>query len=211
MDPALQIRARVKLVVATVLLAGAAVSAWIAVERVAPESVASASTSLTSSRARPAAGTVESVRFSGPGLRAAFLADVVATREGAPLREDELVRDRARILEALVARGHLDAKVGAPTVDWTGDRVAWVDFPVDAGPVYVVRRVEVVGKQVRHHPALAAVPTVTPGAPAIGEHIDASVDLLRDWLRQRRIRGNVTVDVTPEPYGKQLDVTFRID
>lgn len=201
-----------KLVVATVLVAGAVVSAKVAVERVAPESVASASTSITPlAAARPVAGTVQSVRFSGPGLRAAFLTDVVATHEGAPLRPEELERDRARIVAALVARGHLDARVGEVRIDWTGDQAAWVDFPIEAGPVYVVRKVEVLGKQVRRHPALAAVPTIAPGTPAIGDHIDASADLLRGWLRQRRIRAKVSVAITTEPYGKQLDVVFRVD
>ena len=202
----------VKLVVATLLLAGLALAAKIAVERVAPEPMASASAGLTETRRAgdaPKAGTVEAVRFSGPGLRAAFLSDVVTTREGSPLRENLLESDRQRVLEALIARGHLDAKVAAPRVSWH-QGAAWVEFPVDAGPVYVVRAVTVEGKATKRHPGVADVPTLRIGDDADADAIEASADLLRDWLAARSVRAKVTVATDVEPYGKQVDIRYVV-
>jgi len=202
----------VKLVVATVLLAAMALGAKVAIERVAPEEVASASTRITTPRrAEAEVGMVQSVRFTGPGLRAAFLHDVVATREGEPLRPGLVESDRLHILDAMLARGHLDAKVGVPHVSWAEDGTAHVDFPVEAGSVYVVRSVRVDGKLLRRHRGLADVPILEAGDDAVDERIEASAQLLRDWLEQRRLRARVTVKIEVERYGKLIDVVYRID
>jgi hypothetical protein len=202
----------VKLVVAALLLAGLALLARIAVEHVAPEPAASASASLTETRRAgdaPRAGTVEAVRFSGPGLRAAFLRDAVVTREGAPFRADQLESDRLRVLDALIARGHLDAKVAEPRVTWH-DEAAWVDFPVEPGPVYVVRAVRVEGRGAKRHPAVAEVPTLRSGDVAASDDIEASADLLRAWLEARNLRAQVTIATDVEPYGKQVDIRYVV-
>lgn len=201
-----------KLVVATLLLVTMALGAKFAIERIAPEGAASASTRVTTpSRAKTEAGTVQSVRFTGPGLRAAFLSDVVATREGEAFRASSLEDDRLRILDAMLARGYLDATVGTPVVEWSDDGAAWVDFPVDAGSLYVVRDVAVEGKQLRRHPALAEVPTLEAGNPAQGERIEASAERLREWLAQRRIKATVTVKVELEKFSKQIDVAYVVN
>jgi outer membrane protein assembly factor BamA len=202
----------VKLVVATLLLVAMALGAKLAIERIAPEESASASTRVTTpSRAKAEAGTVQSVRFSGPGLRAAFLSDVVATREGETFRPSSLEDDRIRILDAMLARGYLDATVGTPHVEWSASGAAWVDFPVDAGSLYVVRDVKVEGKQLRRHPALAEVPTLVTGNPALGDRIEASAQLLRDWLAQRGIKAKVTVTTALEKFSKQVDVAYIVE
>jgi hypothetical protein len=208
----LHLRDVVKLVVAALLLAGLALLARFAVEHVAPEPAASASASVTETRRAgdaPRAGTVEAVRFSGPGLRAAFLRDVVVTREGAPFRADQLESDRLRVFDALVARGHLDAKVGEPRVTWH-DQAAWVDFPCEPGPVYVVRAVRVEGRGAKRHPGVANVPTLRSGDVAASEDIEASADLLRAWLEARDLRARVTVATDVEPYGKQVDIRYVV-
>jgi outer membrane protein assembly factor BamA len=202
----------VKLVVAALLLVAMALGAKLAIEHVAPEETASASTRVTTpSRAKIEAGTVQSVRFTGPGLRAAFLSDVIATREGAAFRASALEDDRVRILDAMLARGFLDATVGAAKVEWTDSGGAWVEFPVDAGSLYVVRDVRVEGKALRRHPALADVPTLEPGHPAIGDRIEASAGLLRAWLTQRDLTGTVTVHIETDGLGKQIDVVYTVD
>jgi len=203
----------VKLVVAAVMLAVLVLVARIVVERVAPEPSASASAGITAPRraeaAAPKPGTVEALRFSGPGLRAAFLTDVIATREGQPFRADALDSDRQRLLEALVARGHLDAKVGAAHVSWHRG-AAIVEFPVDAGPVFVVRSVRVEGRTARSHTGLAQVPTLQIGDAATADDIEASADLLRAWLEARDLRAKVSVATNVEPYGKQVDVRYFV-
>ena len=201
-----------KLVVATLLLVTMALGAKFAIERIAPEEAASASTRVTTpSRAKTEAGTVQSVRFTGPGLRAAFLSDVVATREGETFRQSSLEDDRIRILDAMLARGYLDATVGAPVVEWSDEGTAWVDFPVDAGSLYVVRSVAVEGKQLARHPALAEVPTLETDNPAVGQRIEASAELIREWLAQRRVKGTVTVKVELEKLSKQIDVAYIVE
>ena len=114
-----------KLFVATLLLVSAAIAAKIVVERVAPEKVASASDGV--SRAKVAAGTVETVQFSGPGLRAPYLAGVVGTQAGVALSQPALQADRIRIVDALVARGHLDATAAEARVQWNAAGAAYVD------------------------------------------------------------------------------------
>src|SRR5688500_13010107 len=110
-----------------------ALGAKFAIERIAPEEAASASTRVTTpSRAKPEAGTAQSGRVTGPGLRAAFRSRVVATREGETCRRSSREDARIRIPAAMLARGCLDATVGTPQVEWSACGAAWVDFPVDA-------------------------------------------------------------------------------
>lgn len=218
-----------KLVVAALLLASALVAAKVVVEHVAPEGQASASTTseagLGGVRGRNVVGPdlqgaaeagepiVASIRFTGPGLRAAFLADVIVSRTGAPLDRDALAADRGRVLDELVARGHLDATVGEPVVRTStrGDHVAWVELPVDAGPRYTIRRVEVTGRVAAANPELAHVVTLRPGDHASGARIEAGAALLRDWATQRKVRGTVTHTVELDRFAKQVDVRFSID
>jgi len=204
----------VKLVVAAVLLIGATVAAKVGVDRLAPEPAASAGASLTNTDpARPnptKAGTVEAVRFTGPDVRAPYLADVIVTREGTPFRAQEIEDDRLRIVDALIARGHYDAKVGPASVTWT-DGGAWVEFPIDAGSVYVIRSVRVDGAATRKNPGLAQVPTVQAGDDARAEDVEGSADLLRDWLAARHIRATVKLVTQLEPYGKQVDLRYVVE
>lgn len=201
--------AGVKLVVAILLLVTVALGAKVAANKLAPEGVASAATSLTQpGRAKTEAGSVRSVRFSGPGLRASYLPEVVGTREGEPLDAAELHSDRLRIVAALVARGHLDAAAGEPNVQWSSDGGAHVEFPVVAGPAYVVRSVRVEGKQLRRQRALATVPTLDAGQQVNPERIDANVTLIRDWLGHRGVRAEVTARLEVDRFTAQVDVVF---
>jgi len=196
----------VKLFVATLLLVSAAIAAKIVVERVAPEKVASASDSV--SRAKVAAGTVETVQFSGPGLRAPYLAAVVGTQAGVALSQPALQADRIRIVDALVARGHLDASAGEPRVQWTATGAALVDFPVEAGAVYVVRTVAVSGGPAALD--LASVPTLVSGDLADANRIEQSAALLRGWCKDHGVSAKVTWTIAPDPISKQVDVTFTL-
>jgi outer membrane protein assembly factor BamA len=198
----------VKLAVAILLLAAALVTAKVAVEHVAPERMASASDSLT--RAKAAAGTVETVRFTGPGLRASFLAEAVATRAGTAVSRADLEADRLRIVDALVARGHLDAAASEAVVQWSDSGSAYVDFPVETGAIYQIRSVRLEGKLAARTPALAEVPTLAAGDIAASDRIEASAALLRGYLADHHLRGRVTWQLEVEHVGKQADVVFTI-
>jgi outer membrane protein assembly factor BamA len=198
----------VKLLVATLLLVAAVVVAKVAIEHLAPERPASASNGDT--RAKAAAGTVEAVRFTGPGLRALSLSDLVATREGAPLSADVLASDRERVVAALTARGHLEASADEPIVEWTSTGAARVSFPVEVGRLYVFGTIRVEGKLIAKHPRLAELPTITAGEVVAADRVDASAELLRAYLAQHDLRGTVSVTVEPDPVDAQADVVFTI-
>lgn len=198
----------VKLVVATLLLAAAAVTAKVAIEHVAPERVASASTEPTD-RWAEAGDAIRSIRFDAPGLRAAALSEVIETRVGGPLDRARLDADRVRLRDWLVARGHLDAQVEAPATRRT-DSGSFVDFAIEAGPVYVVRDVRFEGKRA-DVAGLAAVPTVIAGHDVAAERLDGNVDLLRDWLAHRGITAKVSFRLNVDRFTKQVDVVFRVN
>jgi outer membrane protein assembly factor BamA len=198
----------VKLSVAILLLVAAVIVAKVAVDRVAPEGMASASDGLI--RAKTTAGMVETVRFTGPGLRAAFLSDAVATHAGHALSRVDLEADRLRIVDALIARGHLDATASEAVVQYTEGGSAYVDFPVETGPIYQIRSVRVEGKRGTHAAALATVPTIGAGDAAASDRIEASAALLRAYLADHGWPGRVTWHLDVEHVGKQADVIFTI-
>lgn len=197
-----------KLVVATLLLAAAAIVAKVAVERLAPERVASASTRPTDGRAE-AVGQIRSIRFDAPGLRAAALSGVMTSREGAMLDAALLGADRGRLEQWLVARGHLDASVAEPSVR-VADGAVFVDIDVDAGPVFVVRAVRIEGKRA-DLAGLSAVPTLTAGHELLAERLDSNVALLRDWLAHRQVKASVSARLEVDRFTKQVDVVFTVD
>ena len=201
--------ARVKRVVVALLVV-AVVALVAAPGGVAPEEATSASTRVTSPhRAKPRAGTVATVRFTGPGLRAA-LSPVIRTRPGDPFDAATLEADRARIVEALHDRGHLDATAAAPAVTWRDDG-AHVELAVAPGPLYYVRSVELRGAQLRRHPGLAAIPVLATGVPAVEAHLDDGAALIHTWLARRGARARVTIAWALDDLAKQIDVTYVVE
>ncbi len=200
----------VKLFVAAVLIASLAVGAKLAVERIAPEKVASASNSDTAGGAKAATGLVQSIRVTGSGLRATALLPLLETREGAPLHDGVLDADRLRLVRALAADGYLDAGVEEPKIRALASGIT-VELPVVAGPRYVIRDVRLEGRQVRRHPDLTAVPTLHAGNDALAERIDGNVALLRTWLADRGTTASVGVDLDIDRYTQQVDVVFTIN
>jgi hypothetical protein len=49
------------------------------------------------------------------------------------------------------------------------------------------------------------------GNPALGDRIEASAQLLRDWLAQRGIKAKVTVTTALEKFSKQVDVAYIVE
>jgi outer membrane protein assembly factor BamA len=68
-----------------------------------------------------------------PGLQAARLAEVLATRQGAVLAQDALDADVRAVRARLRKEGYLRARVGAPTVRVDGE-LARIEIAVEAGP-----------------------------------------------------------------------------
>jgi hemolysin activation/secretion protein len=205
----------VKLVVAALLLVAAVVVAKVAIERLAPEVAASASTRSARAKAGPvdpaAAVQIEAVRLTGPGLRASAFEPLFADRIGARVAPAALDAERAEIVAALIARGHLDAVVSTPTLEPTDGDAVIVDLAVDAGPVYRVRRVRAEGAPVRRHPVLGDVPVVRSGDAAIAEDLEASAALIRAWMKEHKVRGAVSYRLEPDARSKQVDVIYVVE
>src|SRR5690606_19430341 len=77
---------------------------------------------------------IASVALDGRDLPTAALREVLATRAGELIDLEALARDRRALEAALVARGHLAAKVGEPRVTFGTGGAAYVTFPVSQGP-----------------------------------------------------------------------------
>jgi hemolysin activation/secretion protein len=204
----------VKLVVAALLLVVAVVIAKVAIERLAPEVTASASTNATRVKTGPVDPTapirIEAVRLSGPGLRASAFEPLFADRIGETVAPVALEAERAEVTAALVARGHLDAVVGPPEVERAGD-AAIVELAVDAGPVYHVRSVRVEGARAKKHAVLAGIPVVRAGAEAIAEDLEASAALIRAYLTERKARGAVSYRLELDRPTKRVDVVYLVE
>jgi outer membrane protein assembly factor BamA len=151
---------------------------------------------------------VASVRFEGDNLPLAALDRALTTRVGAPLRQEDLSRDRAALVATLQARGHLAAEVTGVRVAWAGG--AHVVFTVAAGGVYQVASVHVEGTQTRRFAELAAVPTLLAGQPWHPDRAAANVALLRDWLAERGVKADVTARRVVDHVQHTVDVTFSI-
>ena len=179
MAPALHSSRAVKLTaVLLAAVAGVALAVWGVVGLVPVDLSASAA------RVHPAGPPgaprlVRSVRFLGD-LDPAGLRGELRTRIGHPVRAADLAADRARVESALVARGHLDARVGAPDLGPRGTDVVW---PIAAGPLYRVRAVHLAGRLARRFPQLVEQLTIGAGDEASARAIAATQDRLATWLR----------------------------
>ncbi len=151
---------------------------------------------------------VASVHIVGPGLPVAALERVLSTRVGAPLREDDLVRDRAALTATLEARGHLGAAVTDVRIAWSNG--AHVVFEVAAGGMYLVDHIRVEGAPTRRFADLATVPTLLAGQAWQPKRTADNVALLRDWLVQRGVRADVTARRSIDHVRHTVDVTFEI-
>lgn len=197
-----------RLFVAIFLLAAIGLAAKIAVERLAPEGLASASDHLMRAETTgPATDLVDTVQLLGPGLRATSLDEVIGTRAGTHLSEAQLAFDRTTIFTTLLDRGHLDAAVGAATITWSRAG-ADVELPVDAGAVYTVHSVTWTGAKMR--PAIAELPVIAAGEPVERARLADTASLVEGWLAQRHTHAHVTWSLAIDRDAKLVDVTFAV-
>ncbi len=198
----------------TVLLSGAALAlATVAVVHGQPAgaveamlSAAPRSSAADGQDARAELHAVASLRIEGSKLPRSTLEHVLTTRVGDALREDVLVHDRTALVAALVARGHLAARVTSHRA-WQRDG-AHVVFVVAAGGTYRVGAVAVDGALVARFPQLATVPTMLTGQAWGAERASANQTMLRGWLAQRGARSTVTMATRVDHVRLTVDVTF---
>jgi hypothetical protein len=159
-------------------IAGVALAVW-GVVGLVPVDLSASAARVRSAGPPGAERLVRSVRFRGD-LDPAGLRGQLRTQIGHPVRAADLAADRVRVEAALVARGHLDARVGAPDLGPSGTDVVW---PIAAGPLYRVRAVHLAGRIARRFPQLAQQLTVGAGDEVSARAIAATQDRLATWLR----------------------------
>lgn len=151
--------------------------------------------------APPGVLAVRCIRFVGD-------VDAVATRGslhskvGAAVDAADVAADRALLEASLVVDGHLDAAVKAEgNVD--------IVFTIDAGPVYRIGAVRLVGVLAMKHPALAEELTVGAGDEVSARAIERTQERLATWLTVHGItRALVTHQLTVDRASKRVDVTY---
>ena len=88
---------------------------------------------------------VLSIALDGKDLPFASLRASLSTRVGEQLDDHRLVRDRAALEAALIARGYADANVSAPTIAFAKSGGAFVTFDIAQGPLYRIGNVKITG------------------------------------------------------------------
>lgn len=166
---------------------------------------------------------VKSIRFTGNDhLSAWALRKVMVQKQLNPLSfltrrggfsEDDLAGDLVRIRRAFLEEGFLDVRVGEPEVTPVGRNKVTVVIPVEEGPEYRVRGVEVEGVT-RFPPAdvQAQVASVLgPGDVASIGTMEEAAQAVRDYYGSRgHVGTRVIQDVTAHPGDHHVTVTYRV-
>jgi len=124
---------------------------------------------------------IRSVGLDGRGLPMAALRSVLETQVGNIVDRAAIERDRKALTETLVGRGYLAANVGEARVTFGVGGAAYVVYPIQQGPLFRVRSINVEGASA----AEAGVVTLA------GEVADAErIGLARKAVEERvRVRG----------------------
>lgn len=112
-------------------------------------------------------GDIEAIAMDGRDLPLAQLRKSIESRVGEQLDSKTIERDRQALATAMVARGYRAAVVETPSVRFDADGGAFVSFPIQAGALYHVRAVKVVG-------ATGTVTTLVEGDEATASAIEGA-------------------------------------
>jgi len=149
---------------------------------------------------------VASIALDARGVTTAELRALLATRPGAQLDAAALALDRDVLRDALVARGYLAARIGAPAVTLDTAGAAFVTFAIAQGPLYRVRSVAVRGVSTTETGPM----TLATGDVAQADRIAAARIALADRLAARGHRGAVTANVTTDDASAAVDVELAV-
>jgi hypothetical protein len=161
--------------------------------------------------AAEAAGTVraqeiQSVSLDGNNLPVAALRGVLTARPGELLDALALERDRASLQAALEARGYLAARVQPAAITFAPRGGAYINFAIDQGPLFRLRRVEVIGATDRE-----AVVTIAAGDEALPARIERARASLADSLTHRSGKpGTVTAETHIDAAASAVDVKLVV-
>ena len=186
--------------VAGLIIASVIIVAW-AMFRHGPVTTANAEAAVS----RPVARLqeVRSVAFDGRRVLAARLREVIATRPGAVLDPDRLVRDRDAMERALADLGYLAARIEPAKVTFDAAGAAYVTFAVDQGPMFHLRNVEVTGAGKD-----ATVVTLAAGDDALRSRIERARAELADALTRRGRPAAVELSIRTDVAAAAVDVVL---
>jgi hypothetical protein len=177
------------------------VAGWVLVEypRTAPVAVVEAAVDHPAAHAQE----VRSIGFDGNQLPLARLRELLETHPGESLDRARLTRDRDAMAHELAATGYLAAQVAPADVTFDTAGAAYIMFEIDKGPLFHLRKVDVVGPGKD-----AAVVTIAPGDEAIEARIDRARKTLAEGLARRGKSGAVELKVEVDRTAAAVDVVL---
>ncbi|HEY4244743.1 MAG TPA: POTRA domain-containing protein [Kofleriaceae bacterium] len=151
--------------------------------------------------AAAASPTIKGISFEGQRLPEAELRETLRTKIGDALDAAQLERDRAAMQALLAGQGYLAARVAPAELTIRPGGDAYVNFAVDPGLLFHVRRVEVTGAG-----RDANVVTVSAGDEALAGRFERARQALADALARRGKPARVDLTVETDTAAAVVDV-----
>jgi len=167
---------------------------------------------------------VTAIRFEGNAsfpdrvLRSRVDTEIKGIFNDAPLDDAVLDRDVGELVAFYRDRGYLEVRASRRILPSPDGREAIVTFVIDEGPVYTLREVEVLPARngdaeldVLSAEQVLGLLAIAPGDAFSVERVDASVERIRDGLRQMGyIDARVDRETFRNPDTRQADLRLRI-
>jgi outer membrane protein assembly factor BamA len=149
---------------------------------------------------------IQGVALDGRNLPVAALRAVLATRARTLLDTATLEHDRVALQTALEGRGYLAARVSPAAITFATRGGAYVNFAIEQGPLFRLRKVEVVGVAERE-----AVVTIAAGDEAVAARIERARAALADALTHHSGKlGTVTAETHIDATDAAVDVKLVV-
>ncbi len=137
----------------------------------------------------------------GRGLPLAALRAVLVSKPGEQVDDAKLEADRIALGAELASRGYLAALVRPAVVTYSTG--AYVVYEIDAGDVFKIRDVKVIGASEKD-----AVITISKGDEALASRIESARQILAENLERHGKKHTVTVSIERDIANHVVDVTL---
>ncbi len=147
---------------------------------------------------------VQSISLEGRDLPVAALRSVLVTHTGDQLAPAKLAADRAALQSALIASGHLGAKVQPAQVLHDAAGGAYITFALTPGPLFHVRDVQVTGAPASE----TGIMTINRGDVVRADRLEHARDALTTRLASRGKPHQLSVRLVPDALTSTADVVL---
>lgn len=137
----------------------------------------------------------------GRGLPLAALRAVLVSHPGEQVDDAKLEQDRIALGAELASRGYLAALVRPAVVTYSTG--AYVVYEIDAGEVFKIRDVKVIGASEKD-----AVITISKGDEALASRIESARQILEQNLERHGKKHTVTVSIEKDIANHVVDITL---